>query len=62
MTIVSSTLILYFLKLTFVMSVLRLVLNLKPIFAMIEQFLDIFILNLSKIKNIVFSHPIVFLA
>lgn len=57
MTIVSSTLILYFLTLTFVMSVLRPMLDLKPIFAMIELFLDIFILNLSKIKNIVFSHP-----
>lgn len=41
------------------MFILRPMLNLKPIFVMIGQFLNIFILNLSKIENIIFSHPTV---
>ena len=41
------------------MSILRPMLDLKLVFVRNEQFLDIFIPNLSKIKNIVFSHPTV---
>lgn len=55
-----NILILYFLELIFIGSVLKPMLNLKPISIVIELSPNIFIPNLSKIVNIVSSHLIAF--